>query len=122
MVQLERWERKRKNVRGWWINGVFIHDTEMLKDGMSRWIIGKRHIKKHTETRGSPSKGTRKAAKALEHVFNPPMKGIIIKLVQRELISYQISAQTVWGKHLPWSLYRTIIVQRLLFTAKCMIT
>ena len=31
-------------------------------------------IKKHTETNGSPSKGTRKAANALEHVFNPPLQ------------------------------------------------
>ena len=30
--------------------------------------------KKHTETNGSPSKGTRKAANALEHVFNPPLQ------------------------------------------------
>ena len=31
-------------------------------------------IKKHTETNGCPSKGTRKAANALEHVFNPPLQ------------------------------------------------
>ena len=34
-------------------------------------------IKKHTETNGSPSKGTRKAANALEHVFNPPYDDLI---------------------------------------------
>ena len=31
-------------------------------------------INRHTETNGSPSKGTRKAANALEHVFNPPIQ------------------------------------------------
>ena len=61
--------------------------------------------KKHTETNGFPSKGTRKAANALEHVFNPPLQRpskLAIPGIRE--ITYQISAQMVLGKHLPCSL------------------
>ena len=39
---------------------------------MNQWVGYRKQIPKPTETNGSPSKGTRKAANALEHVFNPP--------------------------------------------------
>jgi hypothetical protein len=42
----------------------------------------RQQIKKHTETNGSSSKGTRKAANALEHVFKPPLQCLISLIFQ----------------------------------------
>jgi hypothetical protein len=66
----------------------------------------RKQIQKPTETNGSPSKGTRKAANALEHVFNPPLQGHISLIIQvEEIYLPRISTDGFGGVSAMFALY-----------------